>query len=303
MNPILFATFAESDEQLRDIVVMMESLREFGCSQRFAPLWVYLSEDYTTTDNQLAKQLLSLGAEIRSSSTPKTETELYFVGKVYAAGKAEADALNQASILVWLDSDTLFLDEPTELLLAAGVDLAYRPVMHNRSGSLYSEPPDPFWARIYQKLSLSDNQLFPMVTPADHQEIRAYFNSGLLAVRPEFGIFRKWGDDFTVLHTDSVLADMCAKDVTHKIFLHQTALVGSALNTLKPDQMVELDHRYNYPMLFKEMYGGLEEFDSIDDVVTLRYESYFRDSKLDWDKKLKGPAEKIAWIKSRLGGR
>ncbi len=300
MNPIIFATYAESDDQLRQILAMVESLREFGGRHRFALLRTYLSEDYKDPNERTIKQLLSLGADIRTCHVPKLEIELYFVGKVYAAGKAEADAEGQTATLVWLDTDTLFLDEPADLLLGEKLHFACRPIMHNRSGSLHGQPPDPFWGRIYERLSLTDDQLFPMMTPADHQKIRAYFNAGLLAVKPETGILRKWGDDFTTLHTDEVLADMCAKNETHRIFLHQTALVGAVLNTIKRDQMVELNHRYNYPLFFKEMFGGLEDFESIQDIVTIRYENYFRDPKPDWHERLNGPGEKITWIRDHL---
>lgn len=120
-------------------------------------------------------------------------------------------------------------------------------------------------------------------------------------VRPEHNILRKWSESFAVLYSDSVLARMCDDDITNKIFLHQTALVGAVLHRLGRDEMVELLLRYNYPIFFHQQFDATAAFESIEDVVTLRYDIYFRDPDPEWASKLKGDAQKIAWLKARLG--
>jgi hypothetical protein len=139
-----------------------------------------------------------------------------------------------------------------------------------------------------------------MVTPADQETIRAYFNAGLLVVRPERGILRKWAESFQLLYNDSALVEMCDTDVTEKIFLHQTALVGAVLNNLKRPEMTELPERYNYPIFFEQQYDAAREFGSIEDVVTLRYDVYFRNPDPEWHRKLKGPSDRVTWLKTRL---
>jgi len=172
--------------------------------------------------------------------------------------------------------------------------------MHNRSGSLYNEPPDEFWGRIYGILNINDESLFSMVTPGDQQTIRAYFNAGLLVVRPEKAILRKWAEDFKTLYFDSVLVEMCKEDITKRIFLHQTPLVG-ALNTLSRNQMIELPGTYNYPIFFHQQYEAVGEFCSIKDIITLRYDLYFRNPDPEWSNKLEGSSVVIRWLAERLG--
>jgi len=48
------------------------------------------------------------------------------------------------------------------------------------------------------------------------------------------------------------------------------------------------------------MFGAKRAFDDITEVVTFRHESYFRKPAQDWDKKLKGPADRIARMKEHL---
>ena len=140
-----------------------------------------------------------------------------------------------------------------------------------------------------------------MVTIADRQTIRAYFNAGLLVVRPENNILRRWGTDFITLYSDSVLADMCDNDIEKNIFIHQTALVGAVLNNLKREHIIELSDRYNYPIFFHQQYEAEKEFGSIEDIITLRYDVYFRNPDPEWSSKLKGPSRLVAWLKARLG--
>nr|MBN2278731.1 hypothetical protein [candidate division Zixibacteria bacterium] len=297
---IIFAVFAANDEELNNICYLAESIRQFGGRFREAPIRVYTPDNTTMTDSTLKNKLSSLGIEFKTVSVPKESHWFYYAGKVYAAARAETEAVGKTEVLIWMDEDTIVLEEPEKFKLDPQIGFAYRPVMHNRSGSPYSQPPDKFWERIYRLLEIDDSLLFSMVTPADKQTIRAYFNAGLLVVRPEHGILRNWATGFKILYSDPILAEMCRNNVTHRIFLHQTALVG-ALKLLDRKQMMELPEDYNYPLFFHRMFEAAGEFESIEGIVTLRYDVYFRDPDPDWASKLKGSPGKIAWLAERLG--
>ncbi|MDH4265148.1 MAG: hypothetical protein OEW45_05865 [Deltaproteobacteria bacterium] len=300
-TPLIFATFAEDQEQLHHTLILAESIRTFAGKFKDAPIWVYIPENLKEIDRGILNKFDSLEVELKTVQAPEEALKFYFARKVFAAAKAEAEAEEKAGILVWMDEDTIVLQEPKEFLLEQNLSLGYRPVMHKNIGSLYSEPPDKFWSRIYEKLYITQSSLFPMITPADQDTLRPYFNAGLLVVRPRAGILRKWAEYFPILYKDSILVDMCEQDRLKKIFLHQVALVGAILNTLKQEETVDLSLRYNYPIFFKAMYGATKEFDSLDNVVTLRYDVYFSNPEPDWARKLKGPEKIISWLKERLG--
>ena len=297
----VFATYAETREQLRGAHSLAESIRDFSGQFSRSEIRVYVPDDIEIPMDEIRQMFASVEADVRVSHTPENARWFYYAGKTYAAGQAEKEADGTASILVWMDDDTVILQEPSRFKLDRTVSFAYRPVMHNRSGSLYEESPDTFWSRIYDVLGVGQEKLFPMVTPADRQKIRAYFNAGLLVVRPEKGILRKWGQDFARLIEDTVLVNMCRENVDKRIFLHQTALVGAVLNTLGREELLELPESYNYPLCFEQMFEASSEFGTIDGITTLRYDVYFRDPDPRWSEKLNGPAEKIAWLRARLG--
>ena len=224
----------------------------------------------------------------------------YYAQKVFAAAQAEADLADTGEILAWLDEDTVFLQEPVEFELPEGVSLGYRPVMHRNIGLPVEDPIDGFWQRVYDDLSVSSASLFPMVTPADDETIRPYFNAGCLIVRPERGLLRKWAQYWPILYRDPELKRMSETDIRKRIFLHQVALTCAVINNLKPNERRELSPRFNYPLFFKEMFGGKHDFDNLTDVTTFRHESYFRDPAPDWEERLKGPADRIGWIREHI---
>ncbi len=301
--PLVFATYAGDEQQLRNVLVLVESIRAFAGRWKQAPVSVYAPASLLASQPALAARITALRADVLTSEVPAQAPRVPFQGKVGAAARAEAAAGAGTRVLVWMDEDTVVLEEPRELLLPEGVSLGYRPVTHNRSGSLYDRPPDAFWSLVYRDLSVPDSALFPVVTPADSQTIRAYFNAGLLVVRPDRHILAGWAHDFQVLCGDTALVRLCRQDPVKALFVHQAALAGAVLSRVPRAEMVELSPRYNMPLFFKQMYGALREFDSVAGIVTLRHDVYFQDPAPDWRTRLKGPPAKVKWLTDRLVGR
>jgi hypothetical protein len=299
-SKIIFAGFAEGTEQLANILVFVESVRKFAGSFRDAPIWIYVPEGSKEKQKKIVEKFSAFHAEIHESSAPRAALEYYFSRKVFAAAEAEAEAADKAEILAWLDEDTIILREPKDFLLPKEKNLGYRPVMHQNIGSLYSDPPDEFWSRVYKNLSIPESVLFPMTAAADQKTLRPYFNAGLMVVRPECGVLRRWPENFIKLYEDPVFAEMCKKDVYKRIFLHQAALVGAILNTLKKEEMFEFSSDYNYPLFFHEKFEASGEFGDISKAITTRYDIYFRDPSPGWSERLKGPEGIITWLKEKF---
>ncbi len=299
-HAMIFSGFAENEEQLYHTLLLVESIRTFAGKFREAPIWIYAPESLIEKEQEMVDGFIAFNAEVKSSTAPEEALEFYFARKLFAAAKAEAEAEGKTQILVWMDNDTIVIKEPLDFVLDQGVSLGYRPVMHQLIGSLYDEPADEFWSQVYEKLSVPESAIFPMITPADQKKIRPYFNAGLLVVRPQRGILRKWAEYFPLLYQDTVFAETCKQDRQKRIFLHQVALVGAILNLLKQEEMTQFSLQYNFPLFFKQMYGAVREFDSLDDVVTFRYEFFFKDPDPNWSEKLKGPKEVINWLKVHM---
>ena len=299
--PVVFATFAADAEQLGHTRILTESIRTFAGGLRGAPVWVLAPRALLEARPDLVAGLAALKAEVRPSEAPAEALVFPLSRKVFAAAQAESAAAGRGAVLVWMDEDTVVLREPRDFRLPPGISLAWRPVMHQRIGSLYDEPVDAFWSRVYERLEVPESAVFPVIAPADSSKLRAYFNAGLLVARPERGILRRWARAFPVLYRDTMLVRMCRQDGYKALFLHQAALAGAILGDVKRGEMRELPPQYNFPLFFREMYGARREFDSIAEVVTLRYDVYFQNPAPDWSRRLTGPPETVAWLAERLG--
>lgn len=300
ISRIIFAAYADNADELWNICRLGESLRIFGGKCRKAPVWAYVPDNLNIDDERCIKKLKNLEIDIRRSYTPDEAKEFYYSGKTFASARAETAAEELTEILVWLDEDTIVLDHPEELLLAPNMVFGYRPVMHNRAGSLYGAPPNEFWSRIYELLGITDEMLFPTVTHVDQQKIRAYFQAGLLAVRPEKGILRQWPKDFQRLYGDKKIAAMCQGDREKNVFLHQNALVGAVLHNASENEIAQLSDKYNYPLFFEQSYEASGSYNSIEEVATARVVIHLDKLTPELFDRLTGSTEKIAWLKERL---
>lgn len=298
---IVFTTFVESKEEFLPLKAMVESLRTFGGRYQDTPVWIYTTDELITSEADALAKLASLNVEFRTSQVPQDATWFFLARKVFSAAQAEADAEGKAAILARLDIDTIFIQEPDEYLLPEGISLGYRPVFHRNINSLYTEPLDAYWTRAYQIMGIQESTVFPMVTPADGDTIRPYFQAGCIVVRPKRGIFRKWAEMFTHLYQDSIITELCKQDQRKRIFTFQVALTGAVLNNLDRSEMIQFSDRINYPIFFREMFGAKRDFHDMTNAVTVRYEHFFVNPPADWDKQLIGPADRIAWIKERFG--
>jgi len=298
--PLVITTFVETPEEIVWAGVLVESLRTFGGRLKDAPIWVYASEEFRAAESASLARLASLGADVRIGRADDRAIWYPLARKVFAAAQAEAEAAGKVGILARLDPDTIFLDEPEEFILPGGKDLGYRPVFHRTISPLYDEPLDAYWARAYELMGIQASEVFPVVTPADGDTIRAYFQAGCVVVRPERGTLRKWEAMLSLLAADPEIKEICGTDPRKRLFTFQVALAGAILKGLPRSALYAFSDRINYPIFFKELFGAKRDFHDLSGAVTVRYEQLFANPPPDWDKKLTGPADKVAWIKERF---
>ena len=87
-HELIFSVFAGSEEELRHVFFLTESIREFGGRFADAPVWVYIPVEKEKSDFPVLNKIRSLNAEIKTSEAPEEALRFFFARKVYAAGKA-----------------------------------------------------------------------------------------------------------------------------------------------------------------------------------------------------------------------
>ena len=295
MTKLIFAFMPAYGGDERESLLLARSLRAFGGKLANYPLWMMVPQNLEQVSAPTRQALSGLDVQLHRFEVPDEALEFPFGGKVYAATAAEALAANEADILVWMDSDTVFAGEPAGLVLRENVKLGYCPVMLKNVSSLYAEPLNAFWSFIFERCDTPVNDIFPMLATVDGVRIRPHFNAGILSVRPQAGLLQAWRSNFERLYHQPELAPFYQENILYRIFVHQAILAGILLAKLKKDEMQDLGARFNYPLFLE---GASEP---ARDVVTLRYDEFEFFQQPGWENKiqLKEPVKK--WLGAQVG--
>ncbi len=224
-------------------LLLVRSIRRFGGRFREAPVHAFSPRSGREPGAATVARLEELGAVHHPPSAWGEPLHRDFRGYVYAnkiLACARAEEILGEDLLVFLDTDTLFTGEPSDLDLPAGIDFAALPVANARMGSQGpADRNEPYWRGVYQLCGIAGEPFVRAVI--DGRRIRAYFNSGLVAVRRSAGLFGRWRDDFLRLmgarHTDGPpgLAGM-----------DEVALAATLGRAFARGRVLDL--RYNYPL-------------------------------------------------------
>ncbi|MHA1155579.1 MAG: flavin reductase family protein [Candidatus Heimdallarchaeota archaeon] len=267
LSKIIFAIPSDGSEQ--DLVILVESIREFGGQFSKNEIWVFVPKSSKKITAEWAAKLEALDAQVVTFDIDPDELLIPFGRFVREAAKAESMAQGKTEFLVWLDHNCLIISEPKEFLLKENESLGYRPVHHTLIGSQYNQPLDSFWELMYEKCYVTDDKVFSMKTHVDGKTLRPYINSGFLVVRPEKNLLNEWATLYFKLFPD--FKQYCVKNDLYAIFTHQAVLSSLILTKFERNELKELPFDYNYPIhLYSE---SSDEFKpkSISDMTTARF--------------------------------
>ncbi len=295
---LLIVVPVDYEEEIQGALILGESIRTFGAALSDVPVRVYIPAQLGPLLEERREEFAKRQLEIREVEVPEDAFRYVLGAKPFTTAQAERDAKGVDLIAV-MAPNTIVLTAPEAMLLPEGAGLGYSTVHHQNVGSLASEPPDQFWRRVYSVLNVPEGRIFTNDTLADRKTVRFYFNAGSFVVRPESGLLQAWADGFRTLYQDPEMADICREGL-HNVFLHQAALAGAALASSVEKDVVELPDTYSYPLFFERFHGGELTFDSLEGVVTMRYEFRAADLPEGWEKSVKGPPEVLTWIRQRL---
>ncbi len=264
-----FATLAIPPFWQKETMLLVKTLRKFGGPFADSSVLVLTRQEKPLSSRSM-KQFEDLNV-VWGKFRIEEEAENFPLSVVpFAAAAAEQNLAGKADQLIWLLPDTLILNPPVDFSLNKTHRLAYRPVHHKNIGSDFNKPPDDFWQKIYQHCNVPEAHLFNMET-CYRETVRPYFNAGILGTRPEDGVMSAWLDTFqrTYRHPDFVPFFKTRK---YALFMHQAVLSGAIMNKYLPDQITELAESYNYPLHMHKKYPQQGRAESLNQLITVRYE-------------------------------
>ena len=190
-----FVACIESGVLERQALLLFESIRCYTGRFRHSPIYAVSPRAGHSISASARSKLDELGVvyidELLNTDCP----EYGSANRVAAAEYVEQQ--HSHDILVILDSDTLFLREPNEILLQPDVDVAVRPV--DVKGMCTSGPADSFdayWRNLCHCCGVDYNQIPWTESFTDHCRIKASYNAGLVIVRGKLGVMQRWSKFF-----------------------------------------------------------------------------------------------------------
>ena len=218
-------------------LLCVESLRTFGGPLADAPVYAFAPRSGRGPDERTVAALRALGATFVDDPLNPELGELPHTNKAFVAAWAEERLDHE--VLVFVDSDTVFLNEPA-LLAAGDWDAALRPVGAVNVGSTgEGHHNEDVWQTLYAELGVESRPFIETVV--ERERVRAYFNSGLVALRRGSGIAHAWREATVRLARSPV-----AFAVRRRRQIDQLALAG--VLTDRFERVRVLPDTYNYPL-------------------------------------------------------
>lgn len=209
-------------------LLLFESIRRYGGPFRDCAIYAVSPRPGISISAAAKRELARLGV-VHVEEPLNVELHYFpFANKPFAA--AYVEETTTAEVVVVLDSDTVFLAPPLELLQfwqMDELDFLARPVdLRGISTSDQGDNFHAYWTQLGDLVGLPLPSLPFIRTSVDGQRIRACYQSGFFAVRRSCGILRRWRD-FQLLSTRAGLRTY-----------EPTRSIGSGTGTLAPDAAV-----------------------------------------------------------------
>ncbi len=272
--PIAFIICTEPGRLEGQSLMLAESLRKFCGNLKNTPIYSFhprvgepisIETQKAFTELEVIHQQLPINQEFHN---------YYLANKPLVCAYAEQNI--DAEILVFLDSDKCFFSEPEEFLLPVGCNVRMRPEYGQGIGSTGSQDiQDSYWMKLYEVLGVK-REIF-VNTPIGNKSIRGYWNSGLVAVRRNAGIFTAWKENFEKV----MRLDITPPQGSY--FVEQSVL-SVTLCSLE-ENISHFSSPYSYPLPLHNRLSKESRIKAWDEIVSIHYFNLFFYN--DWNAQIK----------------
>ncbi len=307
---LAFVACIEAGVLERQAMLLFESIRRYGGALKDCPIYALSPRAGLGVEATTRGRLDALRVHYIDTVLNTECVEYGSTNRVLAAAHIEATTTHE--ILVVLDSDTLVLREPEAFLLSPDVDAAVRPV--DFKGMCTSGPDDPgdaYWRRLCEVCGV-DYEGIPWVhSYVDNQRVKASYNGGLVIVRADRAILRRWADFFLA----SVRAGLKPR-AEPQAFRSSTGPVAAAASRMwgsnqaalslalwsVPRRVISLEPIYNYPLHAHEALGDRRMSD-LNELVHVHYHWLFEKDAIAGNPLSAATStiepEKLNWLRAR----
>jgi hypothetical protein len=288
---VAFIACVERGSLEQQTLLLCRSLRRYGGRYARAPFYTFSPRRSIAPCERTLVALASLGAEHCDKELNREYADYGYGNKLFVSAWAEENL--KEDVLVFLDSDTVITGEPSELDLPEDTDAAARPAdstFMNSTGPAH--PMDAYWRKVYDLFELSRE---PFVETELGRQVRAYFSSGLVAVRRSAGLFRRWREDFLRL-----VEAGCIPEDTGMSRMDEVSLAVTLQRAFERVRI--LDGRYNYLIFKRHQLAPPWRDAQLEELVHVHYRRCFNvpDYLRTLEPPLETTSEIVRWLEQYL---
>jgi hypothetical protein len=273
-------------------ILFARSLRRFGGRFANCAIHAYAPRAGREPSAETTAGLASLGVEVHSEELNSEHAYYPFANKIYAAAAAERELAED--VIVFCDSDTVFLNQPDALDLAEGTDVAVAPAFHvNKASTGPEHRMEPYWERVWELAGAPGPP--PYVETVEKQKrIRGYWNAGILAARRSSGYMSDWLELWKALLAEEHFPD-------GKMMVTDQVAIAAAVSR-RPDRFANLGREYNYNIARRPFYKGEMGSADLSEIVHVHYHQWFNRTGLlrDLRPPLDRESEQYRWLDDQL---
>ena len=260
----------EGGELEQESLLMVESFRRFGGNLKDIAIYSFQVREKNDVSTPTLTALESFGVKHKKVVLNHKYPNYPLANKPLLCAYAEQNI--DAEIIVFLDSDLVFFSEPKEFLLPPEYDVGIRPEHEKMIGSEGDDDPnDQYWQYLYKLAKVGDKENF-VTTTVDRKKIRAFWNSGVVAVRRRAGIFSAWKETFEKLLEAGSMID-------HKNFYYEQSSLSATI-CAKTNKIWCFSHSYNYPIHSHNLILESNRLNRFEEIVCI-HDHLFRERK-EW---------------------
>ena len=269
-------------------VLFAESIREWGGTHADSRIVSVEPRGESGIAKATFTELERLGVEHVTEELNDRFPKYPIANKVFTAAWAERELGDD--VVAVCDTDTFFCNDPVLLDVEGGA--AARPVGQKKRGSTGpGDPNDGYWERMYELCGV-EARPFTETTRAG-TKIRAYFNSGLVAVRREEGILAHWLDDFLTLMDAKHFPEDGRRNMDQLAFAVTAARIW--------DRMTILEAPYNYMLRRRPKMPEPDRSLPLEELVQVHYRKWLHvPGFVDQLEPPLPDGERLRWLKQRL---
>ncbi|KQB35984.1 hypothetical protein [Acidiplasma aeolicum] len=249
MGKLVFVHIVEKGDLEFKSILLCSSIRKYGGIYKDSLIYAITPRKDKEVSCQTKEIYKKLNVKYIYKSLNIKWYDQPYLNSIYGAAFIEKYYLNSDVSFVYVDADTFFIKQPDKLDLEKNkVQIATTPIDSIKAEIANSDINDisEYWKHVYKLFNVDINKLWCIKTLHDNKNIVAYFNIGIISVKPSLQIFQECLEKIEMAYNDPYFSGL-PKGSLERFYLDQV-FTSAAVVKHPRDKILLLDSNYNYSL-------------------------------------------------------